>query len=135
MNKKRSKINMEALERMAAEGMTWQEMAEVFGVSRQRVQKAAAARGIRKRREGKVYEQIPYKGLYALFQTDRRMSVSRFAGLVFGRSGNANNEKTRNLLKGREVNLKIKQIRRICRLCGMSFEETFAQREVDKDAG
>ena len=132
---KKSKINMEALERMAAEGMTWQEMAEVFGLSRQRVQQAAAARGIRKRRDGKIYEQIPYKGLYALFQTDRHMSVSRFAGLVFGWSGNANNEKTRNLLKGREVSLKIMHIRRICRLCGMSFEETFEPREVDADAG
>lgn len=135
MKMKRSKINMEALERMAAEGMTWQEMAEMFGVSRQRVQQVAAAYGIRKRREGKVYEQIPYKGLHALFQRDRSMSVSRFARLVFGDAGHANNEKARNLLKGREAGLKITHIRRICRLCGMSFEETFAQREVDEDVG
>jgi hypothetical protein len=124
---KPSKVNKEEARRLYNEGLSCSEIARQFGVTRQYC--SSLMKEIPTRRHGKIFDNIPYKGLYNLFQKERWLSIPRFATVIFGTSTRATSAKVYRLLSGDNVSLNISEIKRLIEYSGMSFEELFAPRE------
>lgn len=131
--KKKVEIDARELEEAIENGRSYADIAQEYGVSRERIRQIATHTLTRVRRHGKIFEEIPYEGLYKLFQNEY-LSVPKFTLMVFGNTARNQKAKMDHLLKGTNVQLSIKQIERICELCGMSFEDCFRRREVTQDA-
>lgn len=114
------------------EGLTFREIGERYGCTKQAVENLLKRNGVGTRKNGKIFANIPYAGLYKFFAENRKMSVAGFSYAVFGKNINTqkcNHAKARRLLEGRNETLTLNNIRRMLALTGMTFEELFAERE------
>ena len=112
-------------------GATYQEMADVEGISRQAVY--LKVKSYEKKLEGNRgrrfdINKIVYKGIYEFFKTDTTMNIYKFAEAVFGGSGPEIAKVKRFLLGEAETLFKIKHIKRMLELTEMPFEELFERR-------
>lgn len=111
------------------QGKTYQEIGDMFGVSKQSVEesiKNAEERlnnGVRIRKNSVNIEKIVYKGIYDLFYKDRTMTVSKLARIVGHDKGTV-----KNLIEGTNARIAIKGIKRLTDFSGMTFEELFELR-------
>lgn len=123
-----SKIDFETANNMRADGATFAEIGERFGVSKQCVYEYLNSdrfAGERKRKNAKMYQNIYYKGLDKWFKCNEKLSVSKIAAFVFGGASSAAKNKIYRLLEGKDVHLTVTQIKRLMDASGMSFDELF----------
>lgn len=121
------KVHRDTAIRMRYDGYTYQEIAERYGTSRQWIQQLLA--DTKTRRGGAVFDNIPYKGLYKLFFENKKLSIPKLAGLIWENPIGAHRQVLRNLLVGgAEPKFTLNELKRICDICDMTFEETFERR-------
>lgn len=114
------------------QGKTYQEIGDMFGVSKQSVEeiiKNAEKRfnnGVKIRKNSVNIEKIVYKGIYDLFYKDRTMTVSKLARIVGYDKGTV-----KNLIEGTNARITIKGVKKLTDFSGMTFEELFELREKD----
>lgn len=111
------------------QGKTYQEIGDIYGVSKQRVEeviKNAEKRfnGERIRKNSTNIEKIVYKGIYDLFYKDCTMTATKLARIVGHDKGTVE-----NLIKGTNARFTIKGIKRLIDFSGMTFEELFEPRK------
>jgi hypothetical protein len=113
-------------------GYTYQSIADMCQTSKQNVYvrvmryERKAVKGIRK--DFNINEII-FKGIYEHFKNNPNESICSFSCKVWGYSCKSLSKKVKALLTGKNQSyLNASQIKRICEVCGTSFEETFAER-------
>ena len=116
---------------MRMEGMSYQEIANHYGVSRQdaytRV-KGYESKLCGNRGWGFSINKIVYKGIYEYFRDNLDVSVSKFTNMILGYI--PTDKHIGDFLMGKsETTFKIKHIKRMCELTGKTFEELFELRE------
>lgn len=118
---------------MRESGMTYQQIADEFHVSRQWVNYILTHyySGLKGQRgKGFDIEEIVFKGIYEHFKKNLFESVTSFANKVYG-GRTIYIDKMRNFITGKHDSmLKIEQIQRMCEITGMSFEECFERRDL-----
>lgn len=127
-----AKIDRQIAIAMRYEGKTLMEIADHFGVSYQAVQKALK-HSIRSRKNGEIFEHIPYKGLYEWMKLNPTVSVPRL-GVIMGMSYcHATQEKVGRLLRGQYVALPKRAYDRLIAHTGMTYEQLFELRDGFKE--
>lgn len=114
---------------MRNEGHTYQEIADVFGISKQAVHSYIKKAKERHLRHDKECEKIVFQGIYDFFKAEPKMNYTKFTILIYGHKGKkvAN---IRNFITGvHESKFPLIIHQRICEICGTSFEDTFKRRE------
>lgn len=118
---------------MRESGMTYQQIADEFHVSRQWVNYILTHyyRGLKGQRgKGFDIEKIVYKGIYEHFKSNLFESVTSFTEKVYG-GRTAHVVKMREFIKGdHNTEFKLSQIQRMCEITGTTFEECFERRDV-----
>lgn len=129
-------MKKEEMLQMRIDGATYQEIADVYGISRQAVH--YALKKYKERLVGEVRgrrfrcNDIKYTGIYEYFKANKKETVSSFAIKVFNihtYNSGAISQKIRNFITGRnESHFTIEQIKRMCEIVGKPFEEVFKER-------
>ena len=114
---------------MRYEGKALAEIAEYFGVSRQAVSAVLKNRVRVRKRDAKLFEQIPYKGIYEFVQSDEKITVPRFAAMIGMSVCRASTEKARRFLRGESVALFKYNYDALIEKTGMTYEQLFELRE------
>lgn len=116
------------------QGKTYQEIGEMYNVSKQYVassiKKFERLSGTRVRKNNYNIEKIAYKGIYQLFENDSTMTVAKLSRMIYGYSSGVANRINR-LIKGENVRLSIKEIKKLIEITGKPFEELFELREKE----
>ena len=128
------KVDWKLAGEMRAEGRTFREIADYFGVSKQYIQSMERSRFNARRKDANFVERIPYPVIRAQFNADRSLTIPTFARVVFCTSAREAQEKARSLLLGRNTTLTINQLRNVLALTGKTFEETFYDERTDAEA-
>lgn len=127
--------NEEMLE-MRMNGATYQEIADICGISKQRVHQKIGeySQRIKGLRRGGMYlEEIKYKGIYEYFKENLDVAFGRFVKGISGDISRCATEKMRRFLRGEhEVKFSVAQIKKMCEVCGKPFEEVFKERETPR---
>lgn len=105
---------------------TYHDIAEHFGISRQRVYQIL--KKSRKRNTNANIEEIVYEGIYQLFINDPTMSYTKFSRILTG-GERYPVPKIIGFLKGADTFLQISEIKNICAYIGKPFEEVFKPRK------
>lgn len=117
------------------QGKTYQEIGEMYGVSKEAVQSAIKTAekyyGFKVRKSNANIEKIAYKGIYELFKNDQSMTVSKLCNICFGTSNNKTKTKMYGFIKGKNVSLTLNNIQKLIAYSGMTFEELFELRSKD----
>jgi predicted transcriptional regulator len=118
---------------MHESGMTQQQIADVYGISRAAVSQTIQRINHKKTRKirGRALdiERIKYKHIYEYFKSHVDETASSFADKVFGYAAGGGCMKMLNFLYGQhEVHFTIDQMRMLCETVGKSFEEIFEGR-------
>lgn len=120
-----------------SEGMTYQEIGDKFGVSKQRTEQIIADQysrtGERRRRKTDL-DLIVYPVIRTYFLENERVGYASFCRKAFGHYNSPLAHKIARFFKGENVLLTITQIKGICTEVGKPFEEVFA-REDGADNG
>jgi hypothetical protein len=123
-------VNVDEAERLRAHGLTYAQIAEYFGCSRQAVQQKLMKHRRVRRRWQAVIDGCPYAGLREFMLRRKDLSLSRLSAAVFGKGGRSEREKTSRMLTGRNVSLTVRNVRDLEALTGMPFAELF-RREAE----
>lgn len=114
---------------MRNEGHTYQEIADVFGISKQAVHSYIKKAKERHLRHDKECEKIVFQGIYDFFKAEPKMNYTKFTILIYGYKGKKVAD-IRNFITGvHESKFPLIIHQRICEICGTSFEDTFKLRE------
>ena len=125
-----AKIDRELAREMRYEGKTFSEIGEYFGVSQQAVSRVLKNCVRSRKREARLFDQIPYKGIYEFIQSDEKITVPRFAVIMGMPAGGASTEKARRLLEGNQcVALFKRNYDALIAATGMTYEQLFELRE------
>lgn len=110
------------------QGKTYREIADIFGVTRQRVHEKIGKDRIRKCNF--EIEKIRFKGVYEFLKEHPTLSLIGFIRHMKGHSvSHAEYEKLKGCLTtDRDSAIKISDIKRLTEYTGMTFEELFAER-------
>lgn len=136
MTLKERKEDMIALRRA---GKTYEEIARLFGTSKQYVYIVISDACDRKdpaRYLNVDIEKIVYEGIYDLFANDYKMTIAKFARIAFGskKVTGAQKEKVRRLIYNYgEPRLSIQHLRNISEYIGKPFESVFKVRKEADD--
>lgn len=123
-------MRVEEMARMKNNGATYKEIADFYGLSKQRVYQLLHSVSTTNNPRGKHLEiqNIKYKGAYEYFRTHPHKSISSFSKAVFGYTDKSTTEKLRRLFyKTRTVHLSVEQFKKICEIIGKPFEEVFSE--------
>lgn len=117
---------------MRESGMTYQQIADEFRVSRQWVNYILTHyyKGLKGQRgKGFDIEKIVYKGIYEHFKNNLFETQSSFAKKVYGgKVGELSY--IRALITGKNCRVSITRIQKICEITGTTFEECFERRDL-----
>lgn len=122
------KINFKEANEMLANGKTYKDIADRFGVTKQYAHSymnSDKIKPLRKRKNEKFYNEIIYKGFKYLFYKDEKLTVPLLAKRVAGRSDRALQEKLRRLMTGQDSSITIKDINTLLKMSGLTFEKFF----------
>ena len=118
---------------MKMTGATYEEIAELCGISKQAVWykvKSYTDKVLGKRGHSFDIELIPYKGIYEYFESDFCMSITAFCKRVGANTGTGV-ATMRNFLTGKNnTRFSIDQIKAICETIGKPFEYVFEERKI-----
>lgn len=113
--------------RMRKDGHTLEEIAQAYGISRQRVFQI-----IGKTFRGDL-DKIKRVHLRKFFE-ETEISIRKFATLVFGACDEIYSLKIRRFLESNDVHFTFRQIIKMCEITGLSFEElAVIEKEGTKD--
>ena len=123
-------MTVQEMLKMRIDGATYQEIADACGYTRQGVQKKLAEYSKKitggKRGRGFSFHEIKYKGLKDWFAINETETVTTFAERVFGYESASTT--LRNFLRGKnESSFTIPQIKRMCNVVGLPFEQVFEE--------
>lgn len=109
------------------QGLTYQEIADRCGISKQRVHQIIGV----VRKNNVDIESIVYKGIYDYMKENSKITYSTLYSKISG--GNSSENAIKNFRvflhnSADEGKLNIKQIKRLIKLTGKSFEELFERR-------
>lgn len=121
-------VDREKAAEMRRDGMTYAEIGEYFGVSRQRIEQCLKGR-VKTRKCSTDMERIPYEGLYNWLMDNPKVTYPTFARLVFGTCNTNTTNKIQNLLHGRNVLIGKRSYDRMMAVTGMTYEQLFKLRE------
>ena len=121
---------------MHSEGMTYQEIADEFGITRQRAQQAVSA--LYRRNGGNVrfkksVESIVYPKIREYFCNNPKMTYTGFCRRAFGRTDHNFVCKIERAFRGYGARFTVVQINQICAEIGKPFEEVFARNDAEED--
>lgn len=129
--------NKEMLE-MRMNGATFQEIADKCGMSKQAVHERLKLYALKLAgKRGKVLDinTIRYEGLYEYFLENLDESIHSFINKVYDTTASNKGCCTatmKRFLQGEtESRFNIRQIKKICEICGMPFEEVFRERKIN----
>lgn len=115
-------------------GKTYQEIADMYGVSKQHIHKIISdvcrLNDITRKYSFDI-ENIVYEGVYELFANDKRMTITKLSKIIYGVALPTHNEKekVRRLILGQgESNFSIRNINNVLDYAGKPFEEVFKVR-------
>ena len=109
--------------------MTYREIADVFGVSRQRIQQVLKKGIVYKRKYAADIEKIPYEGIYKFMVENPRVTFSALAVILFGYSGNARVNMARRFVCGDNSKIGKRSYDRLIAATGMTYEQLFKLRD------
>lgn len=120
-------------------GATYREIGELFGISLQYAYKIISGSGgcegtVRTRvRKGSLdIQKIAYEGIYNLFVSDDKMTVTQFSRIAFGveKADPTQMERIRRFIYNySDVKFTVQQIKNICEYIGEPFERVFKVRK------
>lgn len=128
-------IDRKTAAQMRNEGMTQQEIADVFGVSRQRIQQVLRKSIVYNRKYAADIEKIPYEGLYNYMVAHPSVTFPALAAILFGSSGKNENAVARSLAFGKNCRIGKRSYDRLMAETGMTYEQLFKLREGFKEEG
>lgn len=110
------------------EGKTYQEIGDIFGISKQAVERSIKNAEIkfngRMRKSNVNIEEIIYKGIYQIFKKDSQITVSKLSKILGHERTTVN-----NFLKNKNTRISIDAIKKLIAYSGMTFDELFELRE------
>lgn len=120
---------------MRKEGYTFQEIGKEFGVSKQDVHQILNNTKTRYVRNNRIRSQIVYKGVFEYFTANPEMNFTDFTRKIYCTNYRNNKQVVGliRLLRGENVSLPLRVYKRICAVCGRTFEEVFERREEVDD--
>lgn len=116
------------------EGKSYQEIADIYNVSKQSVEQALRKFEVtfgRVRKNNTNIERIAYKGLYNFFIDNPNMTFSKLTRLSYGYSDTKNTHRIMNLLFGKNVRINIKTINKLIEITEKPYEVLFELRECE----
>ena len=116
------------------QGKTYQEIADVYGVSRQYVSqlinKFEMSFGRVRKGDAKI-EKIVFSGIYDFFIEHPELTLSKFCKLIYERDTCPSERNTiENFVKGTDTRITIKRINKIIEIIGKPYDEIFKLRDV-----
>ena len=129
-----AKIDKDLARELRYEGKSHEEIAEYFGVSKQAVSHVLKNSVRSRRRDAKLFDQIPYKGIYEFIQANEKVTVPRFAEIMGLPRSRTSTEKARRLLQGYGVYLSKRNYDALIEKTGMTYEQLFELREGFEEA-
>lgn len=124
-------------------GMTYREIGERFGTSLQNVYRIIHCEAVRRGKSVRIrkanvdIEKIAYEGIYNVFVSDYKMTVTSFTRIALGRKwvDSAEVERIRRFIHNcNDVRVSVRHIQNICDYIGEPFESGFRLRKR-KDRG
>lgn len=122
---------------MYSEGMTYQEIGDKFGMSRQGAEQIIAnefSRQGERRRRATDLDKIVYPEVRKFFEDNPHIGYSSFVRCMLGHADNSEKRKIVDLFRGEKRFFTVEQIQKICEVIGKPFEEVFAREDgADND--
>lgn len=116
------------------QGKTYQEIGNMYGVSKQCVEQAIKTAELRfggRCRRGSVdIAKIAYNGIYNLFVNDESMTFSKIARKCTNNPNRSMVQAIQGLFEGKNTKVSINFIKNLIKISGMTFEELFEPRNV-----
>lgn len=125
-------IDKNVAAQMRRDGATYQEIGDVFGVSRERVRQVLKNQ-VRLRKSSTDMEKIVYEGVYNWLMENPRMTFPAFAQLMLGYGGQNATNLVRNFLHGKNCRINKQSYDRLIAKTGMTYEELFKLRDGFKE--
>ena len=123
------KVNFKEANEMRSNGMTYEAIANYFGVSKQHVfqfMNNPAFKDQRKRKGSSKYENSPYYGFRNMFEQDEYLTIPKLVRAVFGYSSRSAESKLMRMANGSDdVMLSKKNIDNLLNYAGTSYEDFF----------
>lgn len=123
-----SSINFEEANKMRAGGMTYEAIANYYGVTKQYVHafmNNPAFAGRRKRKNAEVYKDPYYYGFVKMFNDDEELTIPKLSEAVIGYRNRGFESRLTRLLKGIDAHLTVNQINGLLEISGLSYEQFF----------
>ena len=117
-------------EQMRRDGLTFREIGEAFGVSRQRVEQVLKGKA---RKCTTDMEKIPCEGLYNWLMDNPKMTFPALARVMFNNCNANKKNQVVNLLHGRNCRISKRAYDRLMAATGMTYEQLFKLREGFKE--
>lgn len=115
------------------QGKTYQEIGDIYGVSKQCVEQSIKSFEIRcnsrVRKNNYDIEKIMYRGVYDFFKNDNTMTASKLTRMIYGYSSSDISSRIMKLFKGESARTTIEEITKLIEVTGKSFEELFELRK------
>lgn len=133
------KHDPEALLELRRQGMSFKEIGQTLGLSKQRVWAILRCYGAvedgRSRKDSVDIEKIRFQGIYDMFAKDRSLTFSKIGRIIAGRNdkySRATAERFHGFVIGERQNSSFTffQLKKLIELSGMTFEELFKEREI-----
>lgn len=130
-------VDRRTAKQMRDDGMSYQEIAEVFGVSRQRIHQVLKSGAVYTRKYAADIETIPYEGIYKFMVENPKVTFSALAVIMFGYSGNTASNMARRFVRGDNTKVGKRTYDRLIAATGMTYEQLFKLREgfTEEDDG
>ena len=133
MPETKCKLTKMEIIRLREEGLTYDQIAEAAGVSRQRVQQVVNV--YRPRKKSVDIEKIRFKGFYEFMRDNPTVSYAMLAKAMYNKP--ITNALSNTLLmtltdgstSGDKIRLTVGQVRRLTAFTGKTFEELFTLRD------
>lgn len=122
-------VDRKTAAQMREEGMSYREIADVFGVSRQRIQQVLKKGIAYDRKYAADIEKIPYEGIYNYMVENPKVTFPALSMILFGTSNKNKNEVTRNFVFGMNCKIGKRCYDRLIEKTGMTYEQLFKLRE------
>lgn len=129
------KHDPEALLELRRQGMTFKEIGQTLGLSKQRVweilKRYGAVEDGRTRKDSVDIEKIRFQGIYDMFKRDVSLTFDKLARRTMEHN-RASTARLRRFAVGEYENphFTFHQIKRLLEYSGMTFEELFKEREI-----
>lgn len=115
------------------QGKTYQEIGDIYGVSKQCVEQSIKGFEIRcnsrVRKDNYDIEKIMYRGVYDFFKNDNTMTASKLTRMIYGHSSSDISSRIMRLFKGESARTTIEEITKLIEVTDKSFEELFELRK------